>query len=504
MKSFIVCLLIGGTLIGCSKSKVVGDDALRPGDSNKVGDVEVEKHIGVYITSADENKKMLKEANIGFNTGSSANPEIIIDPAQQFQSIDGCGIALTGSSAYMLMQLLPGERTSLLKELFEVGNSVSLSIVRITIGASDFSTTAYTYDDMPPGQTDGGLNNFNLYKHDDLNYVIPVLEEILSINSEIKILASPWSPPAWMKRSGSLNATNETDNYQNSLMDGYRSVWSNYLVKYLEALKNHSPSIPVWALTVQNEPRTLKTSYPTSYMTVANQQFIIKDLRTKMNASGLNSVKIFCGDNNWAGSSYVTGFYEDQLAKNAVAGAAFHGYTDENSGGSSDVMTPIYHADTTKELHVTEYSGNRRDGFASELKSFTLTRMIYPFRNWARSVTYWNLALNENRRPNIKIGGTDSRPAITIDSASHAITRNVDYYVLAHVSKFLRRGAKRIHSTSITASNIHNVAFLNPDGWKTLVVYNSATAPRAVDVKIGTDKFTYSIPQNSTVTFNWK
>lgn len=503
MKNLVACLLIVGAFVSCSKTEPAKEVPEQLNDSSKNGAETSANSIIVYTTKADASKKMFREANIGFNSNTTTNPVITIDASQKFQTIDGCGLALTGSAAYMLKQLSQSARTTLLKELFEVGNTMSLSIIRITIGASDFSTTPYTYDDMPSGQTDGGLASFSLNRHDDLNYVIPVLEEILAINPNIKIMAAPWSPPAWMKRSGSLNAIDESDTYNNSLMDGYRTVWASYLVKYLQALKNNSPSIPVWAITVQNEPRTLSVNYPTCYMTASNQKFIIKDLRTKMDNAGFSSTKIFCGENNWAGYSYITDFYDDADARNAVAGAAFHGYTDENSGGSSDVMTPIHNSYPSKELHLTEYSGNRNNGFAGELESFMVKRLIYPFRNWAQSVSFWNLALDENRNPNIKIGGTNSRPVLTINSSTKDITRNVDYYVLAHASKFLRSGAQRISSSLITENNIHNVAFQNPDGWKTLVVYNTASVARTIDVKIGTNKFTYTVPNNTAVTFNW-
>ena len=496
-QTLIACGIMA--LVACTKK--ITTDAV---DSSTATSTTESTDVIVYKTQADGLKKLFREPDLAFNTNTTTNPVITVNTATQYQNVDAIGLALTGSSAYMLKQMTQANRTALLTELFST-SGINLNCVRLTIGASDFSTKAYTYDDMPSGQTDPGLSNFNLKKNvqtnvfnDDNNYVIPVLKEILAIKPNVYIMASPWSAPAWMKRNGSFYGTApETDTTNNQLMTGYYSVFANYIVKYIQAMQ--AEDITIHAVTVQNEPRTINVEYPTMYMAPGRQiGFIGGHLKPALTAAGL-STKIFCGDNNWSGSSYQTTFLANTTARNAVAGSAFHGY-----GGTSDAQMDIYNLYPDKEIHFTEYSDRTDNSFSNQLVSMTRDKMIWVFRNRSQSIVLWNLALNQYSRPNIKIGGSVSRPVVTIDSASKAVTRNVDYYVLGHASKFLRDGAKVIASSNITTNNIHNVAFQNPDGWITLVVTNTATSSRTVDVQQGSRKFTYTIPASSVITFNWQ
>ncbi|MEO6522914.1 MAG: glycoside hydrolase family 30 beta sandwich domain-containing protein [Mucilaginibacter sp.] len=506
MRSFknLSILFIAAAVISCKKGNSVQADAKsQTTDASTTStslSATVTNPIIVYTTLADGSKKLLKEANINYNTTITTNPVITVttDASHQYQTMDGIGLALTGSAAYTLKTSIPSatNRATLFTELFTT-SGINLNVLRITIGCSDFSTTPYTYDDMPAGQTNGSLSNFNLLVQDDVNYVIPILKEILAINPNIYIIATPWSPPAWMKRSGTLNGTSSSlaDSTQNGILTGYYSVYAKYLVKYLQGME--AQGIHINAITPQNEPRTLSSNYPTTYLGPSSEaSFVTTYLKPEIDNAGL-STKILCGDNNWSGSSYHTSFMQNGNARAAVAGTAYHGY-----GGTPDVMTTMHNLYPTKEVHYTEFSGNVNDSFSSVLASMAANDICESAGNWAQTIVDWNLALDGSSLPNIK-GSSSSRPVMVITSAG-AITRNADYYVLGHAAKTMRVGAKRINTTDITSSSISNVGFINPDGWKTLVVTNTGTTAKAVDVKLGTQKFTYTIAAKAVNTFNWQ
>lgn len=490
-----ICLLMAGVIVGCSKSTL--DDSIEnSGKNDEKIKTNSSSYVIVYQSTEDASKKMHRESNLNFNT-NPANPiSITVDPTVTYQTIQGLGMALTGSSAYMLKQLTSSARTQVLTNIFSPSNGMGMSVVRLTIGASDYSKTSYTYDDQTGSNTDPSLSDFAL-KADDINYVIPVLKEILAINPDVYIIASPWSAPAWMKRNNSLVGS---DASQNTLMTGYYSVFSKYLVKYIQAMGASPNNITINAITPQNEPRTVKDEYITMYMTPDWQKTLVSSyLRPDLDNAGLTNVKILCADNNWSGSSYANDVLSNTSAYAAVAGSAFHGY-----GGDPSAMTTIHNSFPNKDIFYTEFSDRRDHSWSSQLAWMGQDHLIRPFVNWSKSVVYWNLALDENSEPNIKAGTNYSRPLVTINSATHALTYNVDYYVLSHVSKFLKPGAQRISSSNISSSqNIYNVAFQNPDGWKTLVVINRNTTSKTVDFHVGSSKFTYTLAPDALVTFNW-
>jgi glucosylceramidase len=498
-------LLLAGALLGCKKAdQATAQTGAASAESTKTVDATAD--IIVYQTSEDAAKKMFKEANIAYNTNAASNIVITVDPATLYQHIQGVGMAMTGSAAYTLYQLTPANRTALLTDIFG-DTGMKMNMLRLTIGASDYSTTEYTYDDQTGTNTDNTLAAFAL-KADDINYVIPAIQEIKAIksaNPNLYITASPWSAPAWMKKNNllkqALAAT--TDSANNQLKYGYYRTWSDYLAKYVEKMAASPNSITINAITPQNEPRTSSNEYITMFMDPQWQKVLVRDyLRQKLDASGFTATKILVGDNNWSGSSYQQTIYADAAARANVQGAAFHGYA-----GDPSVMTTIRNLNTDKEVHMTEWTSRRDYTWANDLDNMATTYLIQPFRNWAKSVSYWNLALDENSEPNVRAGTNYSRPVVTVNSGTKAVTKNVDYYVLSHVSKFIQAGlTQRMSSTDISATqNIENVAFLNPDGWKTVVVVNKNTTSKTLDIKVQgtTNKFTYTIPARSVMTFNW-
>ncbi|WP_217451985.1 glycoside hydrolase family 30 protein [Mucilaginibacter humi] len=197
-----------------------------------------------WLTNNEKSALLTKQAPLTFTAGTSDNvPVITIDPAKKYQSVDGFGFALTGGSAQNMIRMSAAERKKIIQELFGSGpNDVGISYLRLSIGSSDLNDHTFSYDDIPVGQTDMNLEKFTL-KEDEQD-VIPVLKEILSVNPNIKIPGSPWSPPLWMKSNHNIRG--------GRLLDKYYDVYARYFVKYIREMKKHG--ITIDAITVQNEP----------------------------------------------------------------------------------------------------------------------------------------------------------------------------------------------------------------------------------------------------------
>ena len=222
--------------------------------------------ISYWLTTGDRSNLLSKQTTtLPFDMVSNALPDINVDSTQRFQTIDGFGYTLTQGSAVVINQLPAFDKNALLAEIFgSADNDIGVSFLRVGIGATDLSSTVYSYDDMPPGQTDVALANFNLTA--DQAAMIPVLKLILQINPTIKLLATPWSAPVWMKENNSSMG--------GSLNPLYYQVYANYFVKYIQAMK--AEGIPVCAITPQNEPLNAFNN-PSLVMTAAQEASFIKN-----------------------------------------------------------------------------------------------------------------------------------------------------------------------------------------------------------------------------------
>lgn len=443
----------------------------------------------VYLTRGDEAKLFNKEARIKIRQSNSGSyPEMIIDTAVTFQTIEGYGAALTGSSAYVINRYMSsGAKNTLLKNLFDPAAGIGLSYLRLTIGASDFSLSNFSYNDIPAGTTDYELQHFNL-SQDTLD-VIPVAQEIMAINPDITLLGSPWSPPSWMKSNGSMvGGKLKTDCY---------SVYADYFVKYIQSMGQRG--IPIKAITPQNEPLYGTAAYPCMDMQAEEQRDFIKGhLGPKFQSAGLDT-KIIIYDHNWDRPDYPITILDDQEARQYVAGSGFHAY-----GGSVGAMTTVHNAHPDKGLYFTEISGGAwANDFSENLMWNMKNIFIGTAKNWSKNALLWNLALNEDYGPTNN-GCSNCRGVVTVNSGSGVVTKNVEYYSLAHFAKFVRPGATRINAKLPQAlPNVDAVSFQNTDGTKVLVAANYGEAAQVFTIKQGTKYMTYTLPQKSVVTIVW-
>jgi glucosylceramidase len=441
--------------------------------------------IQVWLTNPDKSALFeLQRSSLRFSNIAKEGLAIEIDDQKTFQTIDGFGFALTGGSAQHLAHMDAAKRASLLKELFAVdAGNIGISYLRISIGSSDLNDHVFSYDDLPTGETDPQLAKFSLAP--DRQDLIPMLKEILAINPQIRLLGSPWSPPAWMK-------TNNDPKGGRLKTEDYAS-YANYFVKYIQAMK--AEGITVGAITIQNEPLNDKNT-PSMLMSAEEQALFIKDdLGPAFKAADIHT-KIILYDHNCDVPEYALSILNDSQANPFVDGSGFHLY-----GGDISAMSAVHNAFPLKNLYFTEFMAVEptERGRISIAKPVVGT-FIGALQNWSRNVLLWNLAANSKFEPHTDNGGCPiCQGAVTIDG--NEVTRNLAYYAMAHFSKFVRPGSVRIASSS--PATLPNVAFKSPDGKFVLIVANNGNGLQDFRVQYHGKSFQTSLKEGAVGTFVW-
>lgn len=443
--------------------------------------------VELWLSTADRRLKLAKQPAIAMSARGSAPADVIIDVQKTYQSMVGFGAAMTDSSAWLLQNnLTDTQRSALLHELYGPPPNLNFNMMRLTIGASDFSLKPYTLDDVPFGQTDPQLQHFNITSN--LRDVIPTVREVLSIDPDLQIVATPWSAPAWMKTSENLIG--------GELLEQYEATYADYLIKYLDAYSGYG--IPIFALTVQNEPGFIPITYPGMQMPAATRARIVAQYLGPKLASRGSNTRILEWDHNWNLPEQPLSVLDNPAAARYIDGVAWHCYE-----GSPYAQGRVHRAYPDKDTYITECSGGDWASSANgELLWFSRDLLIAGIRQWARGVVYWNLALDEKHGPHFG-GCAACKGVVTIDSSTGEVSRNDEYYALAHFSRFVPPGAVRIDSTA-TDKGLENVAFLNvSDGSIVLVMVNSNTDARPVSVAEGETRFDYTMPPRSVATLVW-
>lgn len=443
--------------------------------------------VKLWLSTADRRLRLVRQPDIEAGTGESPPADVVVDIGRKYQSIVGFGAALTDSSAWLIRNRLnEQQRSALLHELFGPPPGLGLGMLRLTIGASDFSLQPYTLDDLPAGQVDPELLHFNVASN--LHDVIPVVREVMSINPQLRIIASPWSAPAWMKDSENLIG--------GALLPQFESTYADYLAKYVDTYRSYG--IPIFALTVQNEPGFIPQTYPGMDFPAATRARIIARYLGPALAGRKPRTLILGWDHNWDEPEQPLGVLADPDVARYVDGIAWHCYS-----GSPYAQGQVHRAFPKKDAYITECSGGDWESSKNgELLWFTRDLLLVGLRQWARGVVYWNLALDEQHGPHF--GGCDAcKGVVTIDSRTGEVERNDEYYAFAHFSRFVLPGAVRVGS-NVTDKGIDNVAFQNAAGGSVvLVVVNSNAEARRVSVKQGRTLFDYALPPQSVATFEW-
>jgi len=443
--------------------------------------------VRLWLSTADRRLRLVQQPDIAMSAGESSPADVVIDIHKTYQSIVGFGAALTDSSAWLLQnKMSEPQRAALLQELFGPPPNLGLNMLRLTIGASDFSLQQYTLDDLPFGQVDPPLQHFNVAAN--LHEVIPTVREIMAVDPQLRIIASSWSAPAWMKTSENLIG--------GELLPQFESTFADYLVKYLDTYRGYG--IPIFALTLQNEPGFVPVTYPGMEFPAATRARVIAQYLGPALANRKPRTLILEWDHNWDQPEQPLSVLADPDAARYIDGVAWHCYS-----GSPYAQGKVHRAFPKKDAYITECSGGDWESSKNgELLWFSRDLLLGGLRQWARSVVYWNLALDEQHGPHL--GGCDAcKGVVTIDSRTGEVARNDEYYAFAHFSRFVLPGAVRVGSSE-TEKGIDNVAFQNPVGGSVvLVMVNSHAEARRVSVTQEQARFQYTLPPQSVATFVW-
>ena len=440
-----------------------------------------------WITTANQSRLLSQEPDLQIRSTADAFPVVIdVDEATVYQQMIGFGAAMTDASAYLIQHKLGAQHDVILHELFGRNPGIGLSFLRVPMGASDFSTHDYSYDDMPAGQTDSTLSRFTLTE--DRVDKLPALKAAMAINPDLKLVGSPWSPPGWMKTTGSL--------IQGTLRPEYYGSFAEYFRKFVDGYG--AEGVPIYAVTMQNEPAYEPADYPGMRLDPpARAEVIGKHIGPLFESAGIQTL-ILDWDHNWDMPASPLAVLADSAARKYVNAVAWHCYA-----GDVSAQDNVHAAYPSKDAYFTECSGGGwAPVWADNLKFFVGSLIIGSTRGWAKGVALWNLALDENAGPHLG-GCGNCRGVITINSGSGFVTRNVEYYALAHASQFVKPGAHRIASTT-NVGGLQSVAFKNADdGSKVLIVLNTATAEVSFAVHFGGKAILYALPAGAVVTLRW-
>jgi glucosylceramidase len=439
----------------------------------------------VWLTTADETQKLARQANLAAAGAATGDEAVSIDPSKRFQRMHGFGAAMTDASAELFSKLPEQRRRAIMAELFGRKNDgLGLSFTRLTVGASDFSRTHYSYDDTPGNIPDPGLRLFSI--EPARQYVLPRVREALAINSDLKVMISPWSAPAWMKTSKSL--------IQGQLDPRYYPAFANYLARTVEAFGREG--VPVSMLSIQNEPDFEPDSYPGMRVNSPDRAIIIgRFVGPTFRARKLRT-QILDYDHNWDNPEMPWVVLSDPAARKYVSGVAWHCYE-----GDVPAQSQVHDAFPHFDAWQTECSGGEWGPKFGETLGWMTDKLIIGAANhWARGSLTWNLALDPTHGPH-KGGCGDCRGVITIDPATGAIARNVEYYVLGHASRFVLPRAYRIAAVRRDAE-VEAAGFLNPDGSRVAIVHRkSGEGP--LTIALDGRRYVLPLPSGAVASLRW-
>jgi glucosylceramidase len=397
----------------------------------------------------------------------------------KFQEILGFGGAFTDATCYTFNRLTSAVRDQLFHELFHP-SEMGLSVGRICVGSSDYSTKVYSFDE---GGADPDLTRFSI-EH-DREYILPMLREVRNVNPDMFLFSSPWSPPGWMKFNGTMLG--------GSMRRHYLAAYARYYQKFLQGYS--AEGVAVQALTTQNEVDTDQDGrmpaciWPQEY----EIEFVRDHLGPLLESSGI-SIQVWLLDHNYNLWGRATCMLADPKLRRYANAIAWHGYY-----GTPDMMSKVKDAYPEAEMHWTEGGPDYTDpGYLTDWCKWS-ANFSDVLHNWCRSITAWNLALDERGRPNI--GPFPCGGVVTIDSQTSQITRSGQYWAFAHYARTIRRGARRFGSQS-AATGLHHVALENPTGERVLIVTNPGPA-RMIGIQFGNMACSVPLKTNSVSTISW-
>lgn len=410
----------------------------------------------------------------------ASDTHIRVDHQRRYQYIDGFGASFTDSSAHLMSQLGESARGDAMKALFDPFDGIGLSVLRNPMGACDYSRYVYSYDDGESGEPDLTLQEFSVAHDDDA--IIPLTRRAMEINPELKMIASPWSAPAWMKTTRSMMT--------GQLEKKYYGVYASYFVRFIQeyALRK----IPVFAVTPQNEPLYEPSHYPSMlFPAMEEAEFVREHLRPAFDEHGIKT-RILGYDHNWDVPEYSLEILRQ--AGDAFDGIAWHWY-----GGDATAQSEVLKIHPDKDVYFTEGSGGSWIPEFEPAFSNLMRQGIDILRNGSKTFLLWNIALNEHNGPVVPgFGDSTCRALLRIHNQSDEVEYTLDYYGLAHFSKFIRPGAVRIQT--VGEGPILHVGFENKNNSTVVVLFNDSAEFHVVAVNADNSSVNIEFPPHSAVT----
>jgi glucosylceramidase len=420
-----------------------------------------------------------------FKQPLETEPCVFIDPSRRFQSFIGIGAALTDASAETFFKLVPAQQQELLTAYFDTKQGIGYTLGRTNIHSCDFSSGSYTY----VRDNDTSLSTFSV-SHDE-QYRIPFIKQVIAAaGGKLTLYASPWSPPAWMK-------DNNTMLQGGKLKPAFMQAWANYYVKFIQAYE--AKGIPVWGLTVQNEPMAKQKWESCIFTAEEERDFIKKYLGPTLQKKGMSGKKLIAWDHNrdlLYQRSHV--ILSDPAAAKYVWGIGFHWYETWTGGPMQfDNLKLVNELFPGKQLIFTEGCA---DSFNMDsINSWSLGEkygysMINDFNNGTVAWTDWNILLDEKGGPN-HVANFCFAP-VHADTKSGKLIYTSSYYYIGHFSKFIRPGAKRI-AVSSSRAQLQSTGFVNIDGSIVVVVMNATGKKLSYNIWLdGKGAATESLPHS--------
>ena len=486
-KSFL--LLSGLFLLAACSGNGISSGA--NSDSGTTPAEQEEAFVSTWTTTGDKSM-LFAFRKLPLGKKASMSPNLVkIDKSTRYQSVDGFGAAMTWASCYNLQKMSAADRHDLLKELFDPTDGLGISLVRVSIGASDFNLNEYTWCD------EEGIENFAV-NESDRKVVFPILREMFEINPDVKIIASPWSAPIWMKSY--WNGDRSYNSWTGGIVcpDLYQE-FAQYMVKWVQTMEEEG--FPIMAVTLQNEPLHEGNSMST-FMPWALQRDIIKQAVGPAFADAGLSTKILVYDHNYGFSdmedqkNYPIRIYEDPEASAYVAGSAWHNYT-----GSVSVLKEIHELAPEKEIYFTEASiGSWYYDFDVCLIKDFKDIFMRTLENYNKGVTLWNMVLDDHNGPYSPQPGSCKTcyGVVEVSKSTHKVVeRRTHYYNIAHASKVIRPGAERLATSGYSADNLMYQAYENTDGSIGIIVLNEAGEERQLVFTTNTHSATVKVPGRS-------
>lgn len=413
------------------------------------------------------------------------DPLVAVDTGQEFQQIIGFGGAFTEAAAFLFAHLSPDKQEEILRAYFHPEDGIGYSLGRTHMNSCDFSLGSYSCAEV---RGDAGLKYFNIDR--DRRYIIPMIKAAQEMKGgPLKMLISPWSPPAWMK-------TNEQMCHGGKLKTEYRATWALFYAKFIKAYE--AAGVSIWGLTVQNEPAAKQTWESCLYTAEEERDFIRDYLGPVLAREGLGDKKIFAWDHNrdslYERAKVILG---DAKAASYVSGMAFHWY----SGGHFEEVRKTREAFPEKELLFTEgcLEGGMKLGQWDRGEHYA-RNMIGDFTNGANGWLDWNLLLDPAGGPNHVANFCDA--PVVADPVANRVYYQSSYYYIGHFSKYVKPGARRVQCTS-TDRRLAAVAFQNPDRTVATIVFNPTDEECRYQLAVNGRAGMMSSPSHSITTYLW-